>query len=333
VRLLRESSAELTPRAAVAIGDREAVLRMHRDGKLKNEIEFYGGGLLTIAVRVNRIEMVRLLLELGFDPDEAADPAEDGGESWGFPLWFAAVCGRHEIAELLLRHGADPNSIFHASGDPLGNAQETGDTKMQELLLKHGAHFTVEQELDSATAKAILEGRLTAHSLNVRNPTHTDLVEQMLWAAMRSRREIVRLCLPHITRKPDDRWWNYLFIHAMPECYKLVLEHGIDPNVAAECDYTMLHHVACEYVSDEHRIPFAEMLLDAGASFDKRDSLLKSTPLGWACRWGRRELVEFYLQRGADPMEAGADVWATPMAWAMKNGHDEIAELLKKSQS
>ena len=59
---------------------------MHRDGKLKNEIEFYGGGLLTVAVRVNRIEMVRLLLDLGFDPDEAAAPAEDGGESWGFPL-------------------------------------------------------------------------------------------------------------------------------------------------------------------------------------------------------------------------------------------------------
>jgi ankyrin repeat protein len=329
VRLLRESGAELTARAAVAIGDHEAVLRMHRDGKIKNEIEFYGGGLLTIAVRVNRIEMARLLLDLGFDPDEAAAPAEDGGESWGFPLWFAAVCGRHEIAELLLTRGADANAIVHASGDPLGNAQETGDAKMQALLLKHGAHLTVEQALDPDTAEAILDGKLPAHSLNVRNPSHTDLAEQMLWANSRSNPEIVRMCLPHMVRKRDDPWWNYVFIHSLPECFKLVLEHGIDPNVVAERGYTMLHHVAHEYVRDEHRIPFAKMLLDAGASLGVRDSLLKSTPLGWACRWGRRELVEFYLQRGADPVEADAEPWATPLAWARKGGREDIAALLR----
>lgn len=330
VRLLRESGAELTARAAVAIGDREAVMKMHGAGELKNEIEFYGGGLLTIAVRVNRIEMVRLLLDLGFHPDEAAARAEDGGESWGFPLWFAAVCGRHDIAEMLLMHGADANAIVHASGDPLGNAQETGDTKMQALLLKHGAHpLTVEQALDPETAKAILDGTLPAHSLNVRNPSHTDLAEQMLWAASRSNPEIVRMCLPHMTRTGDDPWWNYVFIHALPECFKLVLEHGIDPDVVAERGYTMLHHVAHEYVKDEHRIPFATMLLDAGASLDKRDSLLKSTPLGWACRWGRRELAEFYLERGADPVEPIAEPWATPLAWAKKSGREEIVALLQ----
>ena len=44
------------------------------------------------------------------------------------------------------------------------------------------AHLTVEQALDRETAKAILDGTLPAHSLNVRNPSHIDLVEQMLWA-------------------------------------------------------------------------------------------------------------------------------------------------------
>ena len=37
-RLLLEKGAELTPRAAVALGDREAVLRLHREGRLPNEI-------------------------------------------------------------------------------------------------------------------------------------------------------------------------------------------------------------------------------------------------------------------------------------------------------
>ena len=36
---------------------------------------------------------------------------------------------------------------------------------------------------------------------------------------------------------------------------------------------------------------FAAMLLDYGARLEGRDDLLGSTPLGWAFRWGRRELV------------------------------------------
>ena len=45
VRLLRDRGAELTPRAAVAIGDEQAVLRMHREGRLENEIHPLRGGL------------------------------------------------------------------------------------------------------------------------------------------------------------------------------------------------------------------------------------------------------------------------------------------------
>ena len=33
--------------------------------------------------------------------------------------------------------------------------------------------------------------------------------------------------------------------------------------------------------------------------------------LGWACRWGRIELVKLLLDRGADPVEAEAEPWAT----------------------
>jgi hypothetical protein len=71
------------------------------------------------------------------------------------------------------------------------------------------------------------------------------------------------------------------------------------------------------------------MLLDAGASLRKRDQLLKSTPLGWACRWGRVDLVQLFLSRGVDPVEPDAEPWATPSAWANKGGHCELVELLR----
>jgi ankyrin repeat protein len=73
------------------------------------------------------------------------------------------------------------------------------------------------------------------------------------------------------------------------------------------------------------------MLLDAGALLTIRDSLLQSTPLGWACRWGHIELVRLYLERGADAVESEAEPWATPLAWATKRGHYEIIQLLRSA--
>ena len=327
VRLLRERGAELTSRAAVATGDAEAVRRMHRDGRLKIE------ELLSIAVKVNRIDMVSLLLDLGIDPNEPVEE-EDGDIVAGAPLWFASMCGRYDIAELLISRGADVNAVFNGNADALYCAERTGDEQMQALLLKHGARTTVERvagQKDRGTAQAILEGRIPGTSLNVQQPTLTDLAEQMLWAAGSRDPEIVRMCLPYMTRKPDDPWWNYVLMHAtLPESVKLVLDHGVDPDVTGVGGHTTLHHLATTTVGDEHRMARATLLLDAGASLSKRDQLLQSTPLGWACRWGRIELARLYLQRGADPVEADAEAWATPLAWATKGGHSEICRLLKQ---
>jgi hypothetical protein len=47
-----------------------------------------------------------------------------------------------------------------------------------------------------------------------------------------------------------------------------------------------------------------------------------------ACRWGLTDLVKLFLDRGADPVEADAELWATPRAWAEKMHHQEILDLL-----
>ena len=87
-----------------------------------------------------------------------------------------------------------------------------------------------------------------------------------------------------------------------------------------------------EVIARDHGVgvAVASMLLDAGARTDVRDEFLKSTPLGWACRWGRVALVELLLTRGADPIEAGAEPWATPLAWAERRQHVEIVSALRR---
>jgi hypothetical protein len=63
-----------------------------------------------------------------------------------------------------------------------------------------------------------------------------------------------------------------------------------------------------------------------------RDDLLKSTPLGWACRWGRAKLAALLIARGAPVDEPDAEPWATPRAWAAKMNRHAILEMLSKDR-
>ena len=114
------------------------------------------------------------------------------------------------------------------------------------------------------------------------------------------------------------------------ECFKLILARCGPHHRASDYGQTMLH----ETVSRDHGVgvQLATILLDAGARLDVRDKLLMSTPLGWAYRWGRAEMVKLFLARGADPVEADAEPWATPRAWAEKMQQPEIVELLTSAR-
>jgi ankyrin repeat protein len=243
------------------------------------------------------------------------------------------MCGRYEIAELLLARGADANGVVYACGDSIRAA---ADETMTALLRKYGARLTVETVTNPKTARAILDGTVAVYSLGDAEPlARKDVAEALLGG---SDPEFLRMCLPLVTRKRDDPWWNGVLRSAvLPECFQLVLEHGVDPDVPGEGGYTTLHHLATSNAgrrgsfvpTEEQRLRRATMLLDAGASLTIRDTLLKSTPLVWACPWGRLTLVQLHLARGVDPREADAEPWAAPLAWATKGGHRDIVELLR----
>ena len=118
-------------------------------------------------------------------------------------------------------------------------------------------------------------------------------------------------------------------------CFRLLLTR-CDPNLRGrptdrqQFGLTILHSIAGsrEHLTPADRESFAAAALDAGADLGMRDHLLRSTPLGWAARWGRVELVTLFLQRGADPREADAPRWAAPIVWAETHGHREIVGIL-----
>ncbi|MGH9766622.1 MAG: ankyrin repeat domain-containing protein, partial [Blastocatellia bacterium] len=103
--MLRRQGAELSARSAVALGEVDWLRARHTEGALVNPIDWGTGGLLTIAVEHDRPDMLELLLDLGFDPDERVrlDDVENVVYSQGFPLWRCAAQGKHAMAELLLK--------------------------------------------------------------------------------------------------------------------------------------------------------------------------------------------------------------------------------------
>ena len=296
------------------------------------------GGLLSLAVNHGQIEMVKLLLDLGADVDERVflEELEEPTPSWGTPLYYAAMANQLDIAELLLDRGADPNANVYASGWPLGHAWNHEDGALKKLLLSRGANpqpYMVAAHHDVTEAKRLLEAN-----------TSEDLARELAWsAADHGCPEIVELAFPRLTWPLDDPRWHWVMIQPIRGAtadrpsrsghfasMELLLRHGIDANVS-RYGQTPLHFAAGYRgsVSDEDRARFASMLVDYGARLDIRDELLKSTPLGWACRWGHRKMAEMLIARGAPVDEPEAEAWATPRAWAEKMGRNEIlAEIM-----
>ena len=82
-------------------------------------------------------------------------------------------------------------------------------------------------------------------------------------------------------------------------------------------------------MTEEERTTFASILLEYEPDLNVMDDLLQSSPLGWAARWGKMDLVKLYLELGVDPTLAGAP-WATPLMWAKKKGFGDIAKLIRR---
>ncbi|HEX5110142.1 MAG TPA: hypothetical protein VFV95_16940 [Vicinamibacterales bacterium] len=357
--ILLRRGAMLPATTAVALGKADWLRAKHAAGALAHPP--HGDGLLTAAVEHGRLDMLQLLLELGFEVEERSRVVggDEVYERRGVPLERAAAKGNLAMARMLLDQGADPNGMGEGGGNPMSTAYRRKDQAMLDLLTRAGGVVsagTAAYHGDVAIARLRIEeedaGRLP-HGAASPAGVASDLL-----AGDCGEPEIIRLALARIDWPPDDpRWygvlrgplsfWSYVPWIESPlwqprrsgylESFRLILArcHG---NVSGSFGRTILHDVmamgfhdgASGWITEEEALAFAVTLLEAGARTDVRDDLLKSTPLGWACRWGRVPIVEELLRRGVDPIEPDAESWATPRAWAEKMRHHEIVAMLDR---
>jgi ankyrin repeat protein len=344
-------------RAAVADGDLQWLRTRLAEGKLANHVHWSDGGLLSVAVRNKRTEVLRFLLdECKFDPDERVSGGEGDwvAYSQGHPLWNAAAMGLGDIANLLLDRGANPNIHVDSSGSAVHSAYSHKQWEMVELLRARGGFVTADTAAlyrDTQLARQILiDEQRGVLPPNV-TPTEGSVVEDLLrFGCDGGAVEIVQMALERVDwPRHDVRWFRMLaaplsFWHHIPwlhagnkdlgrsgylECFKLVLS-ACNANVVGSFGRTILHEIAAmrDWITEDEVTAFGRAALEAGARTDDRDDILKSTPLGWACRWGRIKLVRLLIEGGAIPEEKDAEAWARPLAWARKMGHNEIVSVL-----
>jgi ankyrin repeat protein len=259
---------------------------------------------------------VRALLKQGADVN-ATDA--DGTTA----LLWASYRDDIESADLLIRGGANVNAANDLGATPLWTASLNGSTAMVRTLLKAGAN---------PNAALLLGETPVMVAARAGNP---DVVEQLLakgatvnaraargqtalmWAVVQKHPEIVKLLLVHgaDVHARSDVWSQMMAVppHGRPE-YNSMIPHGSD--------------TALMFAARVGDLTSAKLLVAAGATVNDADAWgVSATVL--AAHSGYGELVEFLLEKGADPNSAAPGFSALHAA-VMRRDEKMVAALLAR---
>ncbi len=322
---LREKGAYIDICTACAIGDIDRVRQLlDEDATLANRVSDYvtyyigAGAPIKNAAARGHIEIVKLLLERGADPNLPEEHIAPRGHA----LHSAVVNGHIEVVKLLLEHGAYPNVPIESSADTLSAAIARDDKPMIELLCSHGAARGVNL---LAYYGDLREGA----AVFAANPALANDAYALECAATEGHEPFVRLMLkyhPTLAKEvavgvrsagPD----RSIKTRAIVE---ILFNHGMNANYIDWLGIRPMHRFA-----QRGDIENATIFLEHGADINAVDGEICTTPLGWAAKYGKKEMVMFLLKEGAKANAEGVPAWATPLQWAIRRGHTEIAELLE----
>ena len=164
-RHLLQKGATLDLSMACMMGDVERVRDVLADDPdAARRLNSFRRSPLLCAARFGHLEVVRLLLEHRGDPAQPEDLAPHGGA-----LHSAASRNDVEIAELLLKHGANPNAGVDSSADCLWISKHNHPedcAQMQELLHRYGARPMVPWSDDQLIEELVSGERLGEDFLN-----------------------------------------------------------------------------------------------------------------------------------------------------------------------
>jgi ankyrin repeat protein len=316
---LRSRGAYVDICTAASIGDLERVRALlDEDPSLANRpveyVTYYAGSGTPLRNAAGRghLEVVKLLLERGADPNFPEEHIAPHGHA----LYSAVYNKHHEIARLLLEKGAHPSPQVESSADALSIAIGNSDQKMVELLCSHGSASCVDLLAHHGDVR-------TAAAVFAANPLLADDPGAFSGAAGNGHEAFVRLMLRY---RPDLASRVGVWAKTR-ELTELLFAHGMDPSHRDWLHVTPLHRFAAR--GDVEK---AALFIDRGADLHARDEDIRSTPLGWAAKFGRLAMLELLLRHGAMPRLPDDPPWAVPLEWAVRRGHREVADRLREAE-
>ena len=224
----------------------------------------------------------------GYFSTKTSDPA---------PLYYAALCGFHDLAEHLINKcSQEVNAIGGEYVSALVAALAMGHFEIAELLCQHGAQVNVKG---------------------------FDKSVPLFSVSYKGHLEIVKLLLRHgadPNLRDESDGWSALRVAAKYghfEVVKTLLQHNADPNIKDRHGATPLL-VALE----AEKTDVALLLLKQGADVNARSSD-GSTPLHLASRDGHLEVARALIEHGANG-DAENGEGRTPFQLASKSDMKEL---------
>lgn len=256
---------------------------------------------IQFAVRGGHADVVRYLVENG------ALEKDDRNHPFLEPIvMLAEDRGHSDIADYLKKSMKDPK-LVHSRGDT-GKIDHGRDKEQKrfQALIDRGDLENTEAMLKTRPDLALDKNAFWGEGILSVPCNGAD-------------RPMIELLMNCGATVPELSKWGARYYFKHYEIAEILMENGMDPDHMHWREFTLLHDMA--HTGDVEK---ARLLLDHGADIDAIDEEYYSTPLGYAARWGHREVVALLLERGADPNKAGAS-WAMPLSWARAKGHTEIA--------
>jgi len=253
---------------------------------------------LGIVAKIGNVEKGRLLLEAGASPD--GPPQIDwslhvGKRNIRSPLEIAVEGGKDDFVALLLEFGADPDGEPGVDG-PLHIAVHRGRPGIVAMLLDAGADVNHIGD----RASPIFSVPLPSARGGFNNPGTAHALEVL---------ELLLSAGPDLKLK-DKLGRNILTAGHGADYFRILLEHGVDPNMEGMFGNTALHGASAEDV---------RVLVDFGADVNYRNSE-GVTPLASAAYHGSTDAVAALLEAGA--IADGAD---SPVDAAIRGDRDYFA--------
>lgn len=330
VDFLLEHGAAYTLVIAAARGDAARVDEiLAGDPGRVNTAQANGRKALSAAVQFGHLDLAKRLLDAGADPNLP----EGRYVPRGAALYFAARDKHYDLVSLLLERGASPESGI----DSCGNVWHVADSDIRLQLYSRGL-TDYDADLGNIDALAVWADKDPEGLARSGCGTVFAMIVKNEWDGFPNpmsdeRKEaLLRMLLARGVRVPPVVTGCRTYLWHKPKFTRILLEHGMDPNLPNWQRVTPLHDVCGlggRGEPDENRLELAALFLEFGADINARDEEYRSTPLGWAARSGLIDMVEFLLERGAEAQLPDDEPWATPLAWAQKRGHANIAAVLK----